>query len=391
MLRGLMLAAVGALAAIGSAFAQDGPPIRIGFSIAKTGLFATAAPSQLTAYEFWRDQVNAKGGMNVAGTKRKIEFVEYDDQSNPANAVKIYEKLITDDKVDLLLAPWGTPTHLAVVPVLERFGFPMIGNTASSVHIRELKVKNVWFVSPSVHDKLAAEMVKLAKANGVKTVAVLANVLPQGKEIKRFLIPEIQKAGLELKVNEEYPPDIKDMTALLTQVKNANPDAVYVLSYPSDTVLYTRQAKELGIDARLQWLAIGPTIPFYRKMFGSTADGIVTMGHWSPQQRKWPMAEPFEEAYVKRFGQEPDYLDTVLAYMSCQVLEQAVAKAGTDKAKLRQTINSETFETINGPVKFNGVENAITPAAFLQIQNGKMQIIWPETIATATFKPKTSW
>lgn len=391
MLRGLMLAAVGALAAIGSAFAQDGPPIRIGFSIAKTGLFATAAPSQLTAYEFWRDQVNAKGSMNVAGIKRKIEFVEYDDQSNPANAVKIYEKLITDDKVDLLLAPWGTPTHLAVVPVLERFGFPMIGNTASSVHIRELKVKNVWFVSPSVHDKLAAEMVKLAKANGVKTVAVLANVLPQGKEIKRFLIPEIQKAGLELKVNEEYPPDIKDMTALLTQVKNANPDAVYVLSYPSDTVLYTRQAKELGIDARLQWLAIGPTIPFYRKMFGSTADGIVTMGHWSPQQRKWPMAEPFEEAYVKRFGQEPDYLDTVLAYMSCQVLEQAVAKAGTDKAKLRQTINSETFETINGPVKFNGVENAITPAAFLQIQNGKMQIIWPETIATATFKPKTSW
>jgi branched-chain amino acid transport system substrate-binding protein len=391
MLKNVLLAAVGILTLVTGASAQDAPPIRIGYSIAKTGLFATAAPSQLTAYEFWRDQVNAKGGLDVAGVKRKIEFVEYDDQSNPGNAVKIYEKLITSDKVDLLLAPWGTPTHLAVVPVLERFGVPMVGNTASSVHIRELKVKNVWFVSPSVHDKLAAEMVKMAKANGVKSAAVIANVLPQGKEIKRFLIPEIEKAGIELKVNEEYPPDIKDLTALLTKVKTAQPDAIWVLSYPADTVLYTRQAKELGIAARLQWLAIGPAIPFYRKMFGPGADGIVTMGHWSPWQEHWPLAKPFYDAYVARFGQEPDYLDTVLAYMSCQVLEQAVAKAGTNNEKLRKTIATETFETINGPVKFNGVENAVTPAAFLQVQGGKLQIVWPESIATSKFTPKTTW
>ena len=95
--------------------------------------------------------------------KRKIVFDEYDDQSNPSNAVKIYEKLITDDKVDLLLSPWGTPTHLAIVPVLERYHFPMIGSTASSVHIRDLKVSNVWFVSPSAHDKLAAQLAEMAK------------------------------------------------------------------------------------------------------------------------------------------------------------------------------------------------------------------------------------
>ena len=62
------------------------------------------------AYELWREQVNAKGGLDVAGTKRPVEFVQYDDQSNPANAVRVYEKLITADKVDLLLAPWGTPS-----------------------------------------------------------------------------------------------------------------------------------------------------------------------------------------------------------------------------------------------------------------------------------------
>ena len=373
------------------AAAQEQPPVRIGFSLAKTGLFAAATPAQLNAYHFWRDQVNEKGGLNVAGVKRKIEFVEYDDQSNAASTVKIYEKLITDDKVDLLLSPWGTVSHFAVVPVLERFAFPVVGSTASSVHIRELKVKNLWFVSPSVHDKLATQLVQMAKEQKVSSAAIIGSVLPQSKEIKRFLVPALEEAGIKIVVNEEYPPDIKDMTALLSRVDAVNPDAVFVLSYPADSILYTRQAKEMRVRARFQWLAIGPTIPAYRKIFGSSANGILSMGHWSPAQSHWPRAKPFYDAYVARFKEEPDYLDTVLAYMSCEILEAAVAEAGLDKAKLRATINSKNFDTINGPVKFNGVENATTPVGFLQIQNDKFEIVWPAAISTAAIKPKTAW
>jgi branched-chain amino acid transport system substrate-binding protein len=389
MLRRLSFLAAFALAACSGAWAQE--PVRIGFSLAKTGLFATATPAQLNAYHFWRDQVNAKGGLDVAGTRRKVEFVEYDDQSSTANTVKIYEKLITDDKVDLLLSPWGTPSHFAVVPVLEKFGFPMVGNTASSVLVRELKVKNIWFVSPSMHDRLAQQATAMALQQKVGSVAIIGSILPQGKEIRKFLVPELEKAGIKILLTEEYPPDIKDMTALLSRVKSAKPDGLFVLSYPSDSVLYTRQAKELGISAAFQWLAIGPTIPAYRKMFGSSADGIISMGHWSPAQTRWPRAKPFYDAYLARFNEEPDYLDTVLAYMSCEVLEQAVAKAGLDKHKLRDAISTETFDTINGPVKFNGVENATTPVGFLQIQDQKFQIVWPKEIATAPIKPKDSW
>src|SRR5499426_2163200 len=104
--------AVAALIAVaGLATAQAADPVRIGFSIAKTGIFAQAAPSQLNAYELWKEQVNAGGGLDIGGSeKRPIEFVVYDDQSNPTEAVRIYEKLVNEDKVDLLLAPWGTPT-----------------------------------------------------------------------------------------------------------------------------------------------------------------------------------------------------------------------------------------------------------------------------------------
>jgi branched-chain amino acid transport system substrate-binding protein len=182
-----------------------------------------------------------------------------------------------------------------------------------------------------------------------------------------------------VKVNEEHPPDIKDMTAILAKVKAAAPEALFILSYPSDSVLYAKQAKELGIAAPPQFAAVGPAIDFYTKVVGPSANGIVTMGHRSPAKTDWARAKPFHDAYVKKFNAKPDYLDSVLAYMSCEILEQAVAKAGTDKEKLRQAIASMTFDTINGPVKLQGVQNAITPTAFLQIQGGELQLVWPKS------------
>src|SRR5579875_1825261 len=232
--------------------AQSAKPVRIGFSMAKTGIFASAAPSQLNSYNLWRDQLNAKGGLGVAGKRRPIDYVMYDDQSNPSQAAKIYEKLITEDKVDLLLAPWGTPTHIAVAPVVERFKFPLVGNTAASVSLRELKPGNIWFVTAFFPDRVAAALAAMLKANNVKSVALLTNVLPFGKEIKGFLLPALQKEGIAVPVNEEYPPDITDMTAMLTRVKAAKPDGVLVMSYPSDSTIYVKQAKELGITAPLE-------------------------------------------------------------------------------------------------------------------------------------------
>jgi branched-chain amino acid transport system substrate-binding protein len=382
----IALAAAALLAA--PAAAQN---IKIGFSLAKTGLFAAGAPSQLNAYELWREQVNARGGLDVAGKKRIVEFVQYDDQSNPGNAVRIYEKLITDDKVELLLAPWGTPHHFALAPILEKHKFPMVGNTAASVQLREIKPGYIWFPTSAIPDKMAVELAAMAKANGYKSAGIVANVLPLAKEIKASLVPALQKAGIPVKINEEYPPDIKDMTAILTKVKAAAPDALFILSYPSDSVLYAKQAKEIGIAAPFQFVAVGPAIDFYTKAVGPSANGLVTMGHWSPAKADWKRAKPFFDAYVKKFNEKPDYLDTVLAYMSCEILEQAVAKAGTDKEKLRQAISTMTFDTINGPVKFQGVQNAVTPTAFLQIQGNELQLVWPKSIATSAFKAKTGW
>lgn len=380
--------AVAGLALAGMATAQAAEPVRIGFSIAQTGLFAAAAPSQLNAYELWKEQVNAAGGLDVGGTKRPIEFVMYDDQSNPEQTVKIYEKLITEDKVDLLLAPWGTPMHFAIAGVLEKYQFPVVGNSAASVQLRDLKPGNIWFPTSAIPDRMAEELAKMLTANGAKTAAVITNQLPFSLEIKQFLIPALDKAGIKVAVNDEYPPDVKDMTALLGKVKAANPDAVLALSYPNDSILYMNQAKEVGIKAPFQFVLVGPTIDFFGKMFGKDLDGIVTIGHWTPAKADWPKAKPFFDAYVAKFNANPDYLDSALAYMSCEILQQAVATAGLDKAKIREAISTMTFDTINGPVKFEGVQNVSTPTSFLQFQDGKAQLVWPPEAATAPYKPR---
>jgi branched-chain amino acid transport system substrate-binding protein len=383
------LIALGAAASLSlPALAAD--PVRIGFAIAKTGPFVIASDPQLKAYELWKEQVNARGGLNVAGTKRAIEFVMYDDQSKPDQAVRLYEKLITSDKVDLLIAPWGTPFHIAIAPVLEKYKFPVVGATAASVRLRELKPGYIWFTTSAIPDKLAAELTALCVENKVKSVSIINNVLPFTKEIRTFLDPKLQEKGIAIKSSAEYPPDTKDMTAMLTQIKQANPDAVLALSYPGDSVLYAKQAKELGIAAPIQFVAIGPTEAFFAQAMGKAAEGIITIGHWMPRD-DWKGSKAFLDAYKQKYNELPDYLDSALAYMSLEVLEQAVAKAGLDREKLRQTIASDTFETINGKVKFEGVQNTVTPTAFLQFQNGTLQLVWPHSIASAKVKPKKGW
>lgn len=385
MIRRQMLGLMAGVAAFAGAWApaMAADPVRIGYTIARTGLFAAAAPSQEQAYTLWAEQVNAAGGLNVAGEMRPVEFVTYDDESDPSMAAQLYERLITSDGVDLLVAPWGTPHHLNVAGVVERYGFPMVGNTAASVMIRQVQPGNIWFPTAAIPDRIGPELARMLAEAGIGSVAILANVLPFSQENLQFLTPALQAEGIEIVMSQNYPPDITDMTPLLTQVRSAAPEAVLALTYPADAFLYAGQARELGLAPSLQFMLIGPTIDAFGQAFGPLADGIVTLAHWSPEQDAWPRARPFFDAYVERFDQEPDYLDSALAFMSVEILQQAVAEAGLDRDALRAAIAGGTFDTINGEVRFDGVENAVTPTAFVQRQDGRMQLVWPPEIATA--------
>jgi branched-chain amino acid transport system substrate-binding protein len=388
LVRNLAASAALTLSTTAAALAADN--VRIGYTLPQSGIFSPAAASQDNAYELWREQVNAKGGLDIAGTKRKIDFVKYDDQSDPSKVVQIYEKLITDDKVDLVFAPWGTAHHFALAALLERHKVPMMGNTAASAKIRELKANYIWFPASGMPDVLAKSLADLMKAQNVKTASVLTLQLPYSLEVKQYILPALKDAGINVLSARDYPPTIKDMTALLTPVKAENADAILSLSYPSDSVLYMEQAKTLGLNAPFQLVLIGPSIPFFGKMFGPATDGILTLGQWSPHQKSWPRAKPFHDAYKAKFNDVPDYLDTAIVYMSCEIVEQALAKAGLDKEALRNAYATGSFETIAGKVSFKGVE-VTAPSVVSQIQGGEMHLVWPPELATAPYKAKPAW
>lgn len=379
----VITAMASSLALVNVNVAHAADPIKIGFSLPLTGIFAPAAPSQKNAYELWRDQVNASGGLDVAGTKRPVEFVSYDDQSDPGQTAKIYEKLIVEDKVNLLLGPWGTPAHVAVAGVLERHKFPMVGDTAASVLLRGMKPGYIWFPTSALPDEMGKQLPLMLKAQGVKTVSITTAQHPFALENKKFIVEGLKANGIEIVSDADYPLDIRDMTALISTAKAAHPDAELSLSMTGDSVLYMRQSKELGFAPKVQYMLVGPAATFFTKIFGDQVDGLLTMGHWSPSQKAWPKAKPFFDAYVAKYNEPPDYLDSELSYEACEILQQAVAKAGLDHEKLRMTFASDTFDTIDGPVKFNGVVNATTPTMFLQYQKGVYEIVWPKAEATA--------
>ncbi len=365
--------------------------IRIGFSMALTGPYAPQATGQMEAYELWKDQINQKGGLSVAGYSKRIpvDYVYYDDKSDAATAVRVYEKLITQDKVDLLFSPCTTVIHFAIIPLAEKYKIPIVGSTAASVKIRDMKVKYFWFTSP-LADKFMRALVDLCKSLGVKKVALIYAQELFPRENLQFLQPYLKDAGIEVVLLKDYPIGAQDMTSLLSEVKGKNPDAVLALCYVPGSFTMTTQAKEVGLNPNLFYQLIGPAVVAYEPKFGAAAEGIDFMGHWSPKL-KYPGAKEFNDAYVAKFKKKPDVLNSVLAYIACQVMEQAVEKVGLNHQKIRDYISKSTFQTINGPIKYTGVESSL-PGMVLQYQKGEKEVIWPPEYATAKpLYPKPAW
>ena len=391
MFKGLtVIAAVAGAVAMLSGVAQAAD-VRVGFSSGRTGILASAVSVQEQSYKLWREQVNARGGLNIGGKeKRKIaEFISYDDQSDAGKIPQIYEKLISDDKVDLLLAPYATYLHVAITGVIEKNKFPLVGNTASSVLVRDLNAKYMFFTE-KLPDDYSAVVVDFLKSQNLKRAALFTLQLSFNLEMKKFTKPLLEKAGIDLVIDQEYPPDIKDFTSIVNAVKQANVDAVIGYTYPADSIMYMDKARELNVTSPMQFLLIGPSIPFFAKKYGKNLEGLVSVGHWT-KDAKFTGAREFHDAYLKRWNEKPDNLDSVIAYVSVQILEEAVAKGGLDREKIRDAIAAGNFDTIMGPVRYEGNSNVSTSAGLLQYQNGDNAIIWPPSIATAKFIKKPAW
>ncbi|HEY7250301.1 MAG TPA: amino acid ABC transporter substrate-binding protein [Methylomirabilota bacterium] len=373
----------------------QGKAIRVGYTMSATGPYAVGAGiTQAPNYALWQEQLNAQGGLPVKGEgRRPIEFVTIDDRSEIETAVRFYEKMATDDKVDLMLPPWGSAMNFAIAPVATKYGYPMIGPTAISGKFKELALPYFYtlLVQPEPQMQAVAALLKELRAQGkMKKVAVAYVNDLFGIELNTATGPAFKAAGLEVVDTKSYPLGAKDLSPVLRGFKAAGADAFVGLTYPPDNILVTTQAKEVDWNPAVFFTGVGTAFPFYRDRFKG-AEGVMGIGGWNPRV-KFPGAKEYFDAHVKKFQKEPDRWASAFAYASLQILEKCVGEVGLDRPKIKALLDSTEFHTVAGPIKFVKGENVATPGMVGQWQKNEFELVWPKTWSTGTAAvPKPAW
>jgi branched-chain amino acid transport system substrate-binding protein len=363
-------------------------PIKIGASMSVTGTYAKPGTYQKQGYDVCIDELNAKGG--ILG--RKVELVIYDDQSTPATAVRLYEKLITEDKVDAVMGPYSSAVSEAVANVTEKYKKVMVAPLAATTSIFKKGRKYIFMVITPAENYLDG-LIDMAAKRGLKTVAIINEDTLFPKASASGTVEAAKKRGMQVVLQEAYPKGNTDFSALLVKIKAANPDVIAAGTYFDDAVAITRQMKELNVNPKMFGLTMGGDLPEFYDLLKQNADYVYGSTQWD-ESLPYPGQKEFLAAYKAKFkGQEPSY-HTAAGYAGCLIYAEAVKKAGTlDADKVRDQLLKMEIKTAFGEYKVepDGFQIA-HKMVMLQWQDGKRMVVWPDDLANGKMRyPTPEW
>ena len=381
-----------AVAALGLApiAATAADVIKIGAPLALTGALSDESKKQDLVWNMWLAKVNAAGGIDVGGKKMKVELIKYDYQSDGQRAGQLAEKLITDDKVDFLFAPFGSGHTKIVAAVAERYQTPVIACASSSESVFNQGMKYL-FGTLSPNGASAANMVTYLKRKvpGLGSIAIYGrdDVFP--KSIAQSASAAAKSAGLKVVYDKLYAVGTIDHASALSVIKAASPDWIYITGYTQDLILARKQMVDLGVKAKVVTMITGPAYKEFTDGLGDLANGITSWTWWHQATRfsgvgVWPTTESFYKEFVAAAKIDPDYIHASCA-AAAVVLQNAIGRAGSiDKTKVRDALAKTDITTFYGPVKFspNGMNEA-RAVPVIQVQNKKIVVLQPDEIKNA--------
>ncbi len=356
-----------------------GDEIRIGEYSSLTGTTATFGQSTDHAIQMAVDEINQSGG--VLG--RKIHVFVEDDQSKPEEAATAATKLINQNHVVAMLGEVSSSRSLAAAPICQASGIPMVSPSSTNPRVTQIgdHIFRVCFIDPfqgAVMAKFAADTLKLKK------VAILVDVRNDySVGLQTFFREHFRQLGGEVVSEQSYSEGDSDFHAQLTQIRSANPEAIYVPGYYTEVGTIARQARELGMSVSLLG-GDGWDSPKLWEIGGDALNGCYFSNHYSTDDPS-PLVQKFVGDYKARYKQVPDAL-AALGYDAAKILVDAIRRAGsTDGPKVREALAStKDFQGVTGTITVNAERNAVKPAVILKVDNGKYVLI--ETIKPETVK-----
>lgn len=358
--RGLMT--VSALAASGSlplSSALAAEPIKIGFGMAQSGPLGGNGKAALLAIEMWRDNINARGGL----LGRPVQLVYYDDQTNPALIPGIYSKLFDVDKVDLVLGGYGTAVQAAALPIVMQRKQVLIGTGAVAVNEKYNYDKYFQMLPNGSTARMSTSegffQAAMTMEPRPKTVAIVGAVTEFSRNVILGARENAGKFGLKIVNDIGYPPNQVEFGSIIRSVQAANPEIVFVASYPPDSAGVIRAVYEQKLKTRMFGGAmIGLQYSELKQQLGPMLNDVLCYEFYVPAPTtNFPGIKEFLQAYQERATKVgADLLGFYLppyAYAGMEVLEKAVsATNGLNPEAIGRYIHATTFDTVVGKVTF---------------------------------------
>jgi len=357
--------------------------IRIGHTLALSGRFTPMVGTFDRLCYSWVKFVNDRGGIYVKAYEKKlpVKFIIYDDKSEPAESAKFYERLVTVDKVHILLGPFSSHITKAAVTVADKYKIPMVMAEANDAKIFEERYK--YSVNQiDLADTESYGYLEMLKAAGqVKTIAFVAEDTLHATGALRGGVKRARELGLQVVMEEVAPPDTKDFTAIILKLKKADPDVVYLEAFPGFEIPFMKQAFELGLKPREFFN--GHIVEALLKALGPRAEGLAGVVYWAPGL-PYPGSDDFELVLKEAKIEWAKQMESSIHFQSFQVIQQAIEKAGSlDPEALNKVLHEAKFATLAGEVVHteHGLGNSRSYP--VQVQGGELKLIWPKELATA--------
>ncbi|MBA2392708.1 MAG: amino acid ABC transporter substrate-binding protein [Ktedonobacteraceae bacterium] len=379
-------------------------PIVIGASVSTAGDFSADGLPTKQGYQLWANEINKQGGL--LGRQVKLDLVS--DNSTGESATTAYNKLISQNHDDLTVGPFADATAVAAARVASRSGYALIDGSGTAPDDFTHGLTNMFSVSlPATNYMVsfANYILSLPANQRPKTAAYLSQDDP-------FLKPQVQGAqkileagGVQTVISAMdgakgvYPAETTDYTPYVQAAIASKADIVLVGTVTPDSIAFVKGFKQQHYNPKALLFASGPDqgSQFTQPIGGTNvAEGVfVPNGGWFADINTY-QNDQFQKDYIATYGGTAQDIssDTIQAYSVMQVLKQAVDKAGSiDNGKIMQQLRTNTFNTLQGPVKFKpDGENSVAVAFLFQWQQGKLIPVYPQNNAQKNPEyPKAPW